>query len=185
MANSNRFPTSRIVLIGVMAAMIVVVTFFRFPLLGSKIHFANAMCLLAGLLLGPVGGGLAAGIGSFLYDVLFGGYDILQAIITFVSKFAMAWLCAIIALHGQTSPRPPRIVLACIAGALAYVALYLLKTLLYQAFVYGYPMDTVWLTMLSKLPASLLNAVAAIVAAPILYFALHPVLHRLQPQQVD
>ena len=63
MANSNRFPTSRIVLIGVMAAMIVVVTFFRFPLLGSKIHFANAMCLLAGLLLGPVGGGLAAGIG--------------------------------------------------------------------------------------------------------------------------
>ena len=110
MANSNRFPTSRIVLIGVMAAMIVVVTFFRFPLLGSKIHFANAMCLLAGLLLGPVGGGLAAGIGSFLYDVLFGGYDILQAIITFVSKFAMAWLCAIIALHGQTSPRPPRIV---------------------------------------------------------------------------
>ena len=70
MANSNRFPTSRIVLIGVMAAMIVVVTFFRFPLLGSKIHFANAMCLLAGLLLGPVGGGLAAGIGSFLYDVL-------------------------------------------------------------------------------------------------------------------
>ena len=66
MANSNRFPTSRIVLIGVMAAMIVVVTFFRFPLLGSKIHFANAMCLLAGLLLGPVGGGLAARKGSFL-----------------------------------------------------------------------------------------------------------------------
>ncbi|MCD7742875.1 MAG: ECF transporter S component, partial [Oscillospiraceae bacterium] len=69
--------TYRIVFIALMAAIVCVVTLFRFPLLGSKVHFANAMCLLAGLLFGPVGGGLAAGIGSGLYDGLFGGYDIL------------------------------------------------------------------------------------------------------------
>ena len=65
-----------------MAAMVYVVTLFRFPLLGSKVHFANAVCLLAGLLLGPVTGGLSAGLGSALYDVLFGGYDFLNAAIT-------------------------------------------------------------------------------------------------------
>ena len=110
MANTNRYSTTRIAFIGVMAAIIVVVTFFRFPLLGSKVHFANAMCLLAGLLLGPVGGGLAAGIGSFLYDILFGGYDVVQGCITFVSKFSMAWICAMLALYHQTGPKPLRVI---------------------------------------------------------------------------
>ena len=128
MANTNRYSTTRIAFIGVMAAIIVVVTFFRFPLLGSKVHFANAMCLLAGLLLGPVGGGLAAGIGSFLYDILFGGYDVVQGCITFVSKFSMAWICAMLALYHQTGPKPLRVILASVAGALAYVVLYMLKT---------------------------------------------------------
>ena len=41
-----------IAFIGVMAAIIYVVTMFRFPLFGSKVHFANAMCLLGGMLFG-------------------------------------------------------------------------------------------------------------------------------------
>ena len=61
--------------IAVMAALIYVITMFRFPLLGSKVHFANAVCLLAGLLLGPVPGGVAAGLGSALYDALNGKGD--------------------------------------------------------------------------------------------------------------
>ena len=56
--------TYKIVFIAVMAAIVYVLTLFRFPLLGSKVHFANAMCLLAGLLFGPVCGGLAAGIAA-------------------------------------------------------------------------------------------------------------------------
>lgn len=118
MANTNRYSTTRIAFIGVMAAIIVVVTFFRFPLLGSKVHFANAMCLLAGLLLGPVGGGLAAGIGSFLYDILFGGYDVVQGCITFVSKFSMAWICAM--LGPVPSDRPQAI--ACHSGQRGWCA---------------------------------------------------------------
>ena len=53
-----------------MAAIVYVVTLFRFPLLDSKVHFANAMCLLSGMLLGPLTGGVAAGLGSALYDAL-------------------------------------------------------------------------------------------------------------------
>jgi len=88
----ERFTTHKIVFIALMAALVYVLTLFRFPLLNSKVHFANAMCLLSGLLLGPVGGGLAAGIGSGLYDLV-GGYGLDGVIITVVSKFLMAFIC--------------------------------------------------------------------------------------------
>lgn len=167
----------RLVYGAVLAALVCVVTFFRFPLLGSKVHFANAMCLLSGLLMGPAAGGLAAGLGSALYDSLFGGYDFIQCAITFVSKFLMAWVCGKIAFAGDSQARKHSWnTAACVIGALTYVALYMLKTFVYQKFVYGYPADTVWATMLSKLPASLINAVAAMIAAPILYAALRPAL---------
>lgn len=170
--------TQKIVYVGVLAALVCVVTFFRFPLLGSKVHFANAMCLLSGLLMGPLAGGLAAGFGSALYDALFGGYDFINCVITFVSKFLMAWVCAKIAFaadkdagsHGWN-------IAASVIGALTYVALYMLKTFIFQLIAQS-PMETVLITMGSKLPASLINAVAAMIAAPILYTALRPALKR-------
>ena len=161
----------------VMAAIICVITLFRIPLGQSKVHFANAMCLLAGLLLGPVTGGLSAGLGSALYDVLFGGYDFLNAAITFVSKFAMAWVCGlIIEKSGDRRDRADRTVIACVCGALTYVALYMLKTFIYNKFVYGYPIDAVGATMIAKLIPSLLNAAVAVVAAPLFYHAVLPAL---------
>ena len=171
-----------------MAAMVYVVTLFRFPLLGSKVHFANAVCLLSGMLLGPVTGGFAAGLGSALYDALAGGYDFVNVLITFVSKFAMAFVCGAIAHRRHSRKgRFDRTALACTAGALTYVLLYMLKTFIYNRFVYGYPMNTVGATMLSKLIPSLINAAAAIVAAPLFYHAVLPALRssgllkRMQP----
>lgn len=173
MNKKQAFTPYQIVFIAMMAALVCVVTFFRFPLMGSKVHFANSMCLLSGLLLGPVGGGLAAGIGSALYDALFGGYGVLDCAVTFVSKFAMAFICALIAGHRtESGGRKFRVAAACVAGALSYVVLYMLKTFLFQRFIYGYPGDAVWVTMLSKLPASLINAVFAMVVTPLIYAAL-------------
>lgn len=173
------FTLRKIVYIAVLAALVCVVTFFRFPLLGSKVHFANAMCLLSGLLMGPLAGGLAAGLGSALYDALFGGYDFINCLITFVSKFLMAWVCAKIAFAADKEAKNHGWnVAASVIGALTYVALYMLKTFVFQMFVYGYPMETAVVTMGSKLPASLINAVAAMIAAPILYTALLPALKR-------
>ena len=161
----------------VMAAMVYVVTLFRFPLFGSKVHFANAVCLLSGMLLGPVQGGIAAGLGSALYDGLAGGYDFINVIITFVSKFAMAFVCGAIINHGDVrKPHASRTVVAAVCGALTYVCLYMLKTFIYNQFVYGYPMDVVLETMLSKFIPSIINAVVAIVASPIFYHAVLPAL---------
>ena len=160
------------VLVGALAAMVYVVTLFRFPLLGSKVHFANAVCLLAGLLLGPNLGGVAAGLGSALYDLTMYNEGIVNLLITFVSKFAMAWVCGKIAGKREEKQPVVRVVIACVCGALTYVALYMLKT-----GVYGAIAGNIWAPMVSKFPASIINAGAAIVAAPVFYHAVRPALH--------
>ena len=163
---------TRIVFGAVMAALVYVVTLFRFPLLGSKVHFANAVCLLCGLLLGPNVGGAAAGLGSALYDLTLYNEGIINLLITFVSKFAMAWVCGKIAGKREEKIQPlVRLVAACAAGALTYVALYMLKTGIYGAIA-----GNAWAAMVSKFPASIINAGAAIVAAPIFYHAVVPAL---------
>ena len=64
-----------------------------------------------------------------------------------------------------------RTVIAAAAGALTYVALYMLKT-----GVYGAIAGNIWAPMVSKFPASIINAGAAIVAAPVFYQAVRPAL---------
>ena len=181
MKESNHL--KKIVFSGVMAAIICVVTIFRIPLGQSKVHFANSMCLLSGLLLGPAWGGAAAGLGSALYDVLLGGYSWLDALITFVSKFAMAWVTGTLfrawvlkkeEKSWQKTLLP--LTLSCVLGALTYVALYMLKTWLFKMYVEPVPADTIPGVMVAKLIPSLINAAFAVVTAPIFYHAVKPAL---------
>ena len=80
--NSQDNKTFRIVFIGVMTAIVFVITYLRIPFFGSKLSLGNVFCLLSGLMFGPIAGGLPAGLGSFIYDMV-GGYDFIQALITF------------------------------------------------------------------------------------------------------
>ena len=180
--NSNALIT-RIVFTGVMAAIICVITTFRIPLGQSKVHFANSMCLLSGLLLGPVWGGTAAGLGSAIYDVLLGGYSFFDALITFVSKFAMAWVTGILyktwVLKKEEKSWKENLlplIVSCVLGALTYVALYMLKTWLFKMYVEPVPVDTIPGIMVAKLIPSLINAAFAVVTAPIFYHAVRPAL---------
>ena len=174
---------TRIVFTGAMAAIICVITTFRIPLGQSKVHFANSMCLLSGLLLGPVWGGTAAGLGSAIYDVLLGGYSFFDALITFISKFAMAWVTGILyqtwVLRKEQKSWKENLlplVAACVLGALTYVALYMLKTWLFKMYVEPVPADTIPGIMIAKLIPSLINAAFAVVTAPIFYHAVCPAL---------
>ena len=173
----------RLVFGAVMAAIICVITIFRIPLGQSKVHFANSMCLLAGLLLGPLTGGVAAGLGSALYDVLLGGYDFVNALITFASKFAMAWVTGMLfraweKKHSDADVKTTIVplVLICIAGSLTYVALYMLKTWIFKLYVEPIPADTIPGVLVAKLVPSLINAAFAVVTAPIFYHAVKPAL---------
>lgn len=177
--SERKFSTFKMAFVGAMAAVVCVVTLFRFPLFGSKVHFANAMCLLSGLLFGPLYGGLSAGLGSALYDLLLGGYGIDEVLITFVSKFAMAYVCAKIAYAGEAeADRHGQNVLACVLGALSYVVLYMLKTFVYKHWVSGMALEATLGVMGSKLPASMINAGFAMVVTPALFAALRPALNK-------
>lgn len=104
MANKqNKITVYDIVLIGLMAALCFVGTYLHLdvmtPMGKVMIHFGNVFCLLSGMLLGGVKGGLAAGIGSMFYDILDPAY-ISECWITFINKFMMAFLCGIIVSYG-------------------------------------------------------------------------------------
>lgn len=179
MQERKTFSVYKIAFIGVMAAVVCVVTFFRFPFLGSKVHFANAMCLLSGMLFGPLCGGLAAGLGSAIYDAAFGGYAFLECAITFASKFLMAFVCALLAqTYRSEKTNKIRLMSGAVLGALTYVALYMLKSFVFKHWVDGIPMEGMGVVMVGKLVPSLINAVFGVAASVILYAALAPALRK-------
>lgn len=172
----------RTAFVGVMAAMICVVSRLAFPLFGSKVHFGNTLCLLAGLLFGPWLGGLSAGLGSFLLDVI-SGYDFVEALITFGSKFAMAMVAGLILRIARrddsSKKRTVFAVVGSVAGAWTYVALYMVKSVLKNIIVADLaPSAALTAALVQKLPASAINAVFAMICAPLLWMALLPVTRR-------
>ncbi len=185
MKNTNR--TYKLALIGLMAAAVFICTYIHLdiptPLGKTMLHFGNVMCLLGGLLFGPVIGGLAAGIGSMFFD-MFDPVFLPECWITFILKFAMGFIAGAIA-HGfkmtdiaATGKLKARQIAAAIIGALCYTCLYVGKTIVVNYFVLGTEWPTVWATVITKGTVSLVNAVVASVASLLLYAALRPALSR-------
>ena len=191
---SRKNPIFPIVYTALMAAMVYVLTLLYVPLGESKVHCGNAASMLAGLILGPWLGGLASGIGAFFFDLTH-GYEFLEAMVTFASKFLMAMAAGLVAgawkqegsvLDGK---HHARVILGCVVGGLVYIALYMLKTFVKQHYIGGVPLDGTWVAMLGKLPATTINNSFAAVVTPIVYYALRPplnaigVIDRLRPQK--
>ncbi len=176
---SRKFNIYFITITGVMAALACVSNLIRIPFLDSKISISNAVCVVCGLILGPSAGFLSAGIGNFLFDIFTGyGYE---SIITFVSKGAIALVAALLtrSLRRRTTLDAgdlPRLFLAAAAAALTYVILYMLKTFIFGLTVNGLSMDGTTAKMLSKLPASGINAAFATIVSPLFYMAVIPAL---------
>lgn len=180
MANS-RNKTFKTCFIGLMAAIVFVVNYFRIPFMGTQLHMTNALCVLCGLLFGPGTGFLAAGLGSGLYDIVAGWGA--ECIITFINKGAIALVAGLIGYHAARKDAPStadhaKIIIGSILGALAYVALYMLKTFVFGQLVDGLTLDAVAAKMLTKLPGSLMNAAFAFIVAPLLFNALKPALKK-------
>lgn len=165
--------------IGVMAAAVYAASAFLqipipLPIGSTRLHMGNVMCLLGGLLLGPVPGGLAAGIGSMLFDLTSPAY-VTSAPFTFAFKFAMAWVC------GQLARRPignhrRAYTLGAAAGSVTYILLYLTKAFVEARLVLGLPLEAALLTVAQKAAVSSVNGAVAVLAAVPLALALRPVL---------
>lgn len=177
------------VLVGVMAAFVFAASYLQFkiptPLGETRLHLGNVLCLLAGFLLGPWKGGMAAGLGSMFFD-LFDPKYITSAPSTFINKFLMAMVCALVMRLFQRLKKDSLghqvgfAVVAATAGQFTYIVLYLLKTFIEERFIMQYELGTVMVDVTTKLATSSANAVLAIVASvilfPILQKALAPVL---------
>ena len=160
--NSNRYSTRQIAFIGVMAAIVFVSNYIQIKIpVGindvTRIHVANAFCLLAGIALGPVPGGLAAGIGSALADV-FSGY-VLYAPATFAIKGAMALIVYFgYKLLSKKLPKRVSQLISCIVAEVVMVLGYFV----FEGFLYGFGPSLV------NIPANAVQGLAGLILGIIL-----------------
>ncbi|MBQ1246360.1 MAG: ECF transporter S component [Clostridia bacterium] len=121
----------------VFAALCCVATLcIAIPLPYGYVNAGDIFVLLSGVCLGPVLGGIAAGLGSALADI-FLAYA-LYAPATAVIKFAVALLAALIFRAGRRAfaGKPARLAV-CALGCLAAEAVMVLGYFLYETILYG------------------------------------------------
>ena len=92
--------TKKLTMSALFAALTCVATFISIPSINGYIHIGDALVIITGILLGPVHGGLAAGIGSALTDLIKGYAVYVPA--TFIIKGLIAIVCYFI-YHKATS----------------------------------------------------------------------------------
>ena len=183
--------TKKIVITALMAALTVAGSAIRVTMpidIGgnTSFHLGNIMCALAGLLLGPWYGALAAGIGSMIYDFT-NPLFIAESWITLLTKgtyglvAGLVFLLASKLLWKHTAAAWAayvRAALASASGAVTYALLYLLKSYIKGIVVSGLTHDGAMLAMISKLPATVFNGAVAIIFAPILFVAIKTALEK-------
>lgn len=168
MKNSSQ-SVYKIAMVGVFAALVFVSNMISIPIpvaIGdvSRIHLGNIFCLLSGFVLGPVGGGLAAGIGSALYDVTNPAY-IASAPFTFAFKFLLAAVCGWVAYAKGSEGANHRLnICAAAAGSVTYMILYLGKAFI-QGLLIGSELGAVLTAVATKAATSSINAVIAVVVS--------------------
>ena len=180
MSNSKRknVPAAGLAFAGMMIALVFVSNYISIPTAFSRLHVANAVCMLAGMLFGGVRGGIIAGLGSALFDLTFPAY-VAESWITFINKGAMALACGVIVNDkGNTLSRPVISIIGSLTGAVLYIALYLLKSYVQIRWVTPVPADTVAAALVGKLSSAAINGLFAMVVAPLLYGALYPALKK-------
>ena len=175
--------TKHLVLTALLAALTVAGSALRVTLpIGiagtTSFHLGNIMCALSGLLLGPWLGGLASGLGSAIYDLTNPLY-IPECWITFLTKGAYGLAVGLVVWKSKDSWGYVKAILATAVGALTYAILYLAKSYFYNGLlIKGLTSAAALTTVIAKLPATIFNAVVAIIFAPILGIAIRKALER-------
>lgn len=176
------FTVRKLALVGLLSAMVFVFTFLHIdiPTVVGKtmIHFGNILCLLSGLLFGPLVGGLSAGFGSMLYDLMDPLY-VAECWVTFILKFMMGFLAGAVACRRSRGKSLDWHDLAgALTGAGAYCCLYLLKNFIRGRYVQLLEIQTILIDLAPKAVTTCVNAFIAVTASLLLAGALRPRLRR-------
>lgn len=153
-----------IVLTALFAALTCVATMvIRIPTpgTGGYIHPGDALVILSGVVLGPVYGFLAAGLGSCLSDLL-GGY-FLYVPATFIIKGLVACLTAL--AYRKVAHMPKGTFVGVVLGGLIDIVLVAGGYFCFEYFIYG-------LGAAASVPANLVQGISGLIIALILSPAL-------------
>lgn len=176
----KKYSIYKMSVIGLMAAMVFVLTNIRIeiptPLGKTMLHFGNVMCILSGLLFGSRIGGLSAGFGSAIFD-LFDPAFAPEFWLTFIMKFVMGYLTGKIShLNGADGENKKLNIAGAVVGAIAYVILYISKTIILQYFILKSTREAVIAVAGTKFIVSSVNALLAVIASVVLETTLRPAL---------
>lgn len=178
----QKISTKRIAMAGLLAALTAVGSGLRIVIpvsIGgnSAFHLGNIFCALSGILLGPGLGGLAAGLGSAIYDMTNPLY-ISECWLTFLMKGSYGLMAGLVTHWGKKEWGHGKATLGAAAGAITYAILYLAKSFIKAAFIQGAGIPGGWITIIEKTPATIFNAAVAVIFAPILATAIRAALKR-------
>lgn len=165
MNTSNTSKLKLLVYSGLMAALVVVGTMaIRIPTpTKGYIHVGDSVVYLCGILLGPLYGAVAAGLGSLLADIL-AGY-VIYAPASLIIKAMDAMIVGLIYLS-LTKHKPSQskkmivFSLAVFSGSLVMVLGYLA----FESFLYGFPV-----AVLGVIPNITQGVAGGLLLAPILF----------------
>ncbi len=150
----------------------------------TAFHLGNTFCVLAALLLGGIWGGLSGAIGMTIADLL-SGY-VTSAPKTFLLKLCIGLITGLVAhrllkIDSETDKKKVvwKTAVSASAGMLFNVIADPIVGYFYKRYLFGLQQDLA--KALAKISAvtTLVNAVIAVIAASIFYYALRPVVRRI------
>lgn len=172
MTDSKKFTVRDLAEIGVLAALVFVATFFLkigpipTPAGPTQIKMGNAVCLLGAMLFGKTKGGLAAGIGSAMFDLTNPAF-VASAPTTFINFFLMSFVCGWVSkIGGNDGTDRKKNLIGAVCGAAAYLVLHLGKTFI-TLLLGGSSAGAALAACSTKLITSGFNAVIAVVISVI------------------
>lgn len=171
-----------IVTVGMMAAVVFAVTLFLSikvptPTGQTMLKVANAFILMAGILFGGVRGGLAAGIGSMLFDFTDPMY-VSEAWITLIRFFLMAYICGKIAWIGGAEGKNQKLNIAAALISSVFSTIFYIGKGVITMMLAGSEFMPALIGQAPKMGSSIFNLVMGVVLTALLTPALRAALVR-------
>lgn len=135
------------------------------PIGNTMIHLGNSLCLIAALLLGGIGGGIAGGVGMALFDVSSAAFAV-YAPFTFIQKFLAGFVCGKIAyMKGKNGESFKYNAVGAALGGLVNLIFAQINAVIVEHFIMGSNINAVFISNMSKLPVNIINMFIAVIVS--------------------
>ena len=166
----SSFSVQSLTYMALLTALVFVSNYFYLPVtlpLGdTRLHVGNVCVLLSGFFLGPVQGGLAAGLGAGMFDLFSpGGKYIMDAPVTFLFRFAMAFAAGWLSRRrGKHARDLGWNIFAAVLASLLYILLYTVKKYIEYRLLGG-AAETAMLSAMQRGAMSMVNGAIGVIGA--------------------